>query len=92
MSIAFHVYGNGGSGPIDYTTPIATTSSLAWTSGELAAGAMWKFGVRAFDTVSGLEEQNLDAAAVITLDAGGLDVSNRPAPPNALRAFPVVTL
>lgn len=87
----YHIYGNSGSGPINYSVPLATTSSLTWTSGELTPGT-WKFAVRAFDPATGLEEQNLDAAATITLDAGGNDISNRPAPPNALRAFPVVTL
>jgi hypothetical protein len=43
--------------------------------------------VRAFDTVSGLEEQNVDCAITVTLNAGGLDITNQPPAPVGLRAF-----
>ena len=88
MSIEYHVYGNTGAGdPIDYSSPLATSSGLGWTSGSLTFPGTWSFSVRAYDTVSGLEEQNLDCAISIILDSNGNDITNRPLPPTAIRAF-----
>lgn len=42
--------------------------------------------MRAFDT--GGEEENLDCALTLILSSSGLDVSQQPAPPFGLRAFP----
>jgi hypothetical protein len=84
----YHVYSNTGSGdPINYATSVATTliSDTTWTSTALAAPGAWKFGVRAFD--SNGEEQNLDCAVTIVLDAFGNDITNQPLPPTGLRAF-----
>jgi len=81
----YHIYSNGGSGPINYSTPIATTYALTWTSGPLSYPADWKFGVRAFNGYG--EEQNLDCAVEIILDSGGNDITRRPSPPVGLRAF-----
>ena len=75
----------GDSGPIDYSTPIATLYGLTWTSSSLAYPDDWKFGVRAFN--SNGEEKNLDAAVEIILDSSGDDITNRPFVPLALRAF-----
>ena len=49
--------------------------------------AQYRFGVRAFDSSTGLEEQNVDAAVVLSLDAAGNDVTRVPFPPVGLRAF-----
>jgi hypothetical protein len=88
MSIEYHVYSNSGAGdPIDYSSAVATSSGLSWTSGSLTFPGTWSFSVRAYDSVSGLEEQNLDCAVSITLDSNGNDVTNRPLPPTAIRAF-----
>jgi len=88
MSTEYHIYANTGAGdPINYSSVIATTASLTWTSGALAYPGTWMFGARAFDTVSTLEEANLDAAVKLILDSGGNDITSRPAPPLALRAF-----
>ena len=57
------------------------------TSSTLSYPGTWSFGVRAFDTVSGLEEANLDCAITIELDASGNDITNQPQPPAALRAL-----
>jgi hypothetical protein len=87
---SYHIYGNGGGGgPIDYTTPLATTATLTWTSGVLPADSGWKFAVRAFDTTSGLEETNVDAVAAIDLNAVQRDVTNLPFPPEHLTVDPV---
>jgi hypothetical protein len=88
MTIEYHVYGNSGAGdPIDYSSPLATTSGLSWTSGSLTFPGTWSFSIRAYDTVSGLEEQSLDCAISLILDSSGNDITNRPLPPTAVRAF-----
>lgn len=61
--------------------------ATTWTTPALAAPGTWGFGVRAED-VNG-EEQNLDCAVTIVLDASGNDVTGRPGPPGGLRAFPL---
>jgi hypothetical protein len=86
--VEYHIYSNTGVGdPINYTTAIATTGLLEWTSSPLSYPGTWRFGVRAFNPVNGLEEENLDCSVTIILDAGGNDITNRPLPPQALRAF-----
>jgi hypothetical protein len=89
-AIGYHVYSNTGAGEaINYGSIIATVYALTYTTGPLSYPADWKFGVRAFYTGNGLEEKNLDAAVEIILDASGHDITNRPAPPTGLRAFPI---
>jgi hypothetical protein len=88
MATEYHVYTNTGAGdPIDYSSVVDTMVTLTYTTSALSCPGTWSFGVRAFDTVSGLEEQNLDCAVTIVLDATGNDITNRPAPPSGLRAF-----
>jgi hypothetical protein len=88
MATSYQIYSNTGAGdPINYAAPAATTSELTWTSSALAHPGTWSFGVRAFDTVSGLQEQNVDCAVTIVLDASGNDITDRPVPPSGLRAF-----
>lgn len=82
----YHVYANAGDGgPIDYSTPVATVEGLEWTTPPLAFPGEHRFGVRAFGSVSGLEEKNADAAVLIVLDDAGNDITARPAPPFGLR-------
>jgi hypothetical protein len=86
--LEYHIYSNTGAGdPINYTTAIATTGLLEWTSSPLTFPGIWRFGVRAFNPVNSLEEENLDCLITIILDASGNDITNRPLPPTALRAF-----
>jgi hypothetical protein len=80
----YHLYGNGGSGPIDYTTILTTTSGFTWSSGPLGYPGVWKFAVRAYDTLDMLEESNVDAVIVLQLDASGNDVSGLPLAPVGL--------
>ena len=47
----------------------------------------WSFGVRAYDTVDGLEEQNVDCVVTIILNASGVDITSQPPAPMGLRAF-----
>lgn len=87
MAIEYRVYSNDGAGgPVDYTTPIATTSGLTQATPALAPSSDTTFAVRARDTVTGIEERNLDARTRIILDAGGLNITDRPAPPSGLTA------
>ncbi|HKI18931.1 MAG TPA: hypothetical protein VKA15_13680, partial [Isosphaeraceae bacterium] len=87
----YHVYENTGLGdPINYASPLATVTGLTWTSGALSYPGTWQFGVRAFWRGSGLEEQDLEAAVTIILDANGHDITSRPVAPMGLRAFATV--
>jgi hypothetical protein len=87
----YYVYMNTGlGGPIDYTTPVATVAGSQWISGVLAAPGDYKFGVRARDARSGLEERNLDAMVSLVLDAAGHDLTEVPLPPAGLRAIPIL--
>ena len=88
--VAYHVYANTGAGdPINYGSPIETTSELAYTVSPLSYPGSWEFGVRAFYVISGLEEKNVDCAVSIVLNAVGQDVTNTPTPPFGLRAVPL---
>jgi hypothetical protein len=83
----YNIYGNGGSGPIDYTTPLGSTSSLTYATAALAYPNEWRFAVRADDGT--YEETNIDAVVRLVLDAGGVDVTNLPAAPSGLSAWPI---
>ncbi len=88
LDVSYHIYSNtGGGDPINYITPVGTTAGLTWTLGPLSYPGDWKFGVRAFDSYG--EEQNLDCAVDIILDATGKDITDRPLSPIALRVFPM---
>lgn len=90
MGTSYHVYANAGDGgPIDYATPIGTTTSLTFQPPALNPSSVYRFGVRAFDDVTGQEETNVDAVVTIITDAAGNDITNRPAPPLGLTATPV---
>ncbi len=89
MATQYHVYSNDhAGGPVDYTTPVATVAGLTWTSGALSAGSDSLYAVRAFDTVSGLEESNVDALARLIIDASRVDITARPGTPKDLTATP----
>lgn len=89
MATQYHVYANDhAGGPIDYATPVATVAGLTWTSGALSAGSDSLYAVRAFDTVSGLEESNVDAVARLILDGSRVDITSRPGTPKDLTAQP----
>jgi hypothetical protein len=82
--IGYHVYANTGIGdPINYASPVATVWDETYTSPPVAGPATWSYDVRAFDSITGLEEQNIDSIT-IDIDASGNDVSNTPAAPVSL--------
>jgi hypothetical protein len=79
MAISYNIYVNDGQGGVvTYDSPVATTDELTWTSGPLEFPSDTTFGVRAFDTVSGIEEANTDARVRIVLDSSGIDVTSQP--------------
>lgn len=88
MAITYNVYANDGlGGPIDYSIPIAGgLTGTTWQTGVLAPGE-WSFDVRAGNAFG--EEQNVDVAATIDINANGQDASNIPAPPVALSAISI---
>lgn len=82
MAIHYRVFANNGAGgPLDVATPVATvTSGTVWViSPTPAAGEDWTFLVRAYDTVTGLDDGGVEARVVISLSAGGTDLATAPA-------------
>src|SRR5882757_4436380 len=91
MTIIYRVYSNGGmSGPIDYLTPVATTGALTYVSGPMPVASDTTFVVRAFDTLTNLEEANTDVRVRIVIGADGQDISGLPRAPHALSISPAV--
>jgi hypothetical protein len=79
MAISYNIYANDGmGGDVNYLTPITTTSDLTSAVGSLAMPSDNRFAVRAFDTVSGIEEANTDARVRIVIEAAGNDVTAQP--------------
>lgn len=86
MAIEYRVYRSAASGgPIDYSTPIATTALL--TANDSPGDGTWSYGVRAYDTASAIEEDNTDARVTLVI-SGGLDVSAVPPGPVGITARP----
>lgn len=81
--IYYDVYEGDGT-PIDYTTYVARTHFLTWTSGPLSYPQVYKFGVRTYDGDSMLEELNVDAVVTLRLDGSGIDISSIPTAPTSL--------
>lgn len=91
MAIQYHIYkGNASGGPIDYGTVVATTAGLTYATPALALSSTTRYAVRSFDTVSSLEEANVDATVRIVVDAGGADVTLRPNAPGQLAIRPIL--
>jgi hypothetical protein len=89
MAISYNIYANDGmGGDVDYSTPIASSSDLTYATGTLATPSDNTFAVRAFDTVSGIEEANTDARVRIILNASGNDITAQPNAVVGLSATP----
>lgn len=87
-TLTYSIYGNDGDGgPIDYATPLGTTTTTSWATPPLAVPGLHRFGVRVTSMLSGLEESNADATVAIDLDESGIDVTRRPPPVTDLRAY-----
>lgn len=85
MALRYRVYSNGGSGPIDYSTPLQDSPSTVFSYATLPPGD-WLFGVRTYDDVSGIEEKNTDAVLGVAIGADFLDRSAVPNSPIGLTA------
>ena len=89
MTITYRIYSNNGNGgPVDFSTPLATTTELTYTIGPLGVSTDSSFVVRAYDPASGFEEANTDAQVRVVLGADGTDLSQLPNPPHALVLSP----
>jgi hypothetical protein len=89
MAIAYRIYSNAGNGgPVDYTTPVATTSGLSYTTGAVAPATDTTFAVRAYDTVTNLEEANTDAQVRVVIGANGADQGLSPNAAQAVTLTP----
>jgi hypothetical protein len=70
VATSFKVYGDGGSGTVNYASAAATITaaggpaSYAWTSAALTHGTTYRWGVRARST-SGIEDGNSIAASAV---------------------------
>jgi hypothetical protein len=85
--IRYHIYtGDNEGGPVDYTRPAGESDTPSFDL-ALAHPGITQVSVRAYDTITGYEESNVDAI-VIKLDAAGRDVSIEPPAPLALTATP----
>jgi hypothetical protein len=91
VATQYKIYSNNlAGGPVDYATPIGTTASLTFATAAVPHGSDATFAVRAYDTVSGLEERNTDRRVRVVTDAAGIDITARPNAPSGLHARPGV--
>ncbi len=87
----YNIYGNGGSGFIDYTTPLATVNSptVTWESDAIVAAGTYNYGVRAEDA-GGKEEFNSDVTVTVKIkDTPIEEIPNLPNAPVGLTLTPV---
>ncbi len=82
----YRVYGNGGAGVVDFSTPVATLSTNVrhWRAAGLGYPGTWRFGVRAFNGTG--SERNLDRMIEVDLDDEG---ELEPARPNGVTSVSV---
>jgi hypothetical protein len=79
MAISYNIYANDGmGGVVNYDSSIATTDELTWAIGPLGSPSDNTFAVRAFDSVSEIEEANTAARVRIIIDSSGNDVTSQP--------------
>lgn len=87
MATQYRIYKNDGAGgPVDYSTVVATVSTLTYTASALPLNSDTTFAVRTYDTVTGFTDLNTDVTVRIIVDGSGNDVTNRPAAPVAITA------
>lgn len=85
MAIQYRIYKSpDAGGPVDYSSVVATvTSGTTWATSPIPTGSDVTYAVRAFDTVTGLEERNVTATFRQRTGGSGQDLS---AVPNAALA------
>lgn len=85
MSLVYKIY-SGINAPVDYSAPVVTTAALTADLPALPPGSVATYVVRAFDTVSGFEDESTDARVIVKVGPDGCDVTGRPSPPIGLTA------
>lgn len=86
MAVVTRIYWNGGSGPVDYSTPLASVTGTSYVH-AVPASADAVFAARRYDTVSGLEERNVDARWRVRTGPAGEDLTAVPGPAAGLSAY-----
>jgi hypothetical protein len=82
MVVRYNIYaGNSQGGPVDYSVRVATVDGLSWQTAPLPVPSRTRFGIRAWDDATGLEEQNIDCVYEIIINDQGVNVSERPPAP-----------
>ncbi len=87
----YNIFGNGGSGFIDYDTPLAVVNSptVTWESDAIVAAGIYNYGVRAEDA-GGKEEFNSDVTVTVEIkDSPIEEVPELPNAPVGLTLTPV---
>ena len=85
MPIAYHVYSNlGNGGPVNFSSPLLTTTDLSCVTGPLGVSTNSTFVVRAFDVTTGLEEANTVATVRVSIGSDGVENTGLPNAPHAL--------
>ena len=94
MAIVYRIYASTPSAPpggvIDELTPVATVSALpwSWTGSPIPVGFVVSYAVRAYDTVSGLENPDISSVLTVATRPDGSDPASFPLPPTAVSAVP----
>jgi hypothetical protein len=89
MAIVYRIYANhGDGGPVDYSSPVATTAGLSYAAGPLGVSTDNLFVVRAYDTGTGLEQAGSEASLRVAIGPDGADASGVPNAPHALTLTP----
>lgn len=87
MAVEYRLYrNNGAGGPVDYTTVISTSSSLTFNTPAMAISSDNLFAVRARETTTSIEEDNVDQVVRIVVDGAGNNVTARPNAPTGVTA------
>lgn len=87
MAIVYRIYkGDAAGGPVDYATIVATVTGLSHVAAALPLSSTTRFAVRAYDNVTGIEHDSVDAEVAITVNSAGGDASDTPGPVRFLRA------
>jgi hypothetical protein len=88
LSLLYRVYTNDfAGGPVDYSTPAGETADPTFTL-DVPAGSDLTAAVRTYDSVTGLEDDNVTVHVRLKTDVLGTDVTSQPAAPVGLTARP----
>lgn len=87
MAVQYRLYrNNGAGGPVDYSTVVNTSSTPTFNTPALALNSDNLFAVRARETTTSLEEENIDQVVRIVVDGAGNNVTARPNAPTGVSA------